>query len=365
MHASQDAIFLARCNQLALLGSRHVFPNPLVGAVIVVDGQIIGEGYHRAYGGPHAEVNAVAAVSDLSLLKQATLYVNLEPCNVHGKTPPCTDLILTSGIPRVVIGCTDPNPKVSGRGIKRLKDHGVAITLAADPTPFIQLNRRFFVNQLLNRPYITLKWAQSANGQMAALSEADTLQPAAITGFEANCLTHQLRATHQAILIGRNTAQVDDPMLTNRNYYGGHPIRLVIDRNQTLSPDLRLFQSPAFPTWVITERERETPATHPTTITYDPWPASLAEVFQKLYLENGICSILVEGGGKIHKQLLEASLFDELYVLQGAGTIHPGYPAPKVPKTLDWPRAQNLGKDLLWHFSETRFHPLLPDRALG
>lgn len=363
MHAPQDAAFLERCNQLARLGGRNVFPNPWVGAVVVVNGHIIGEGYHQVYGGPHAEVNAIASVSDPSLLQQATLYVNLEPCNVHGRTPPCTELILKSEIPRVVIGCTDPNPKVAGRGIKRLRDHGIEVILAQDPTPFIELNKRFFVNQLLNRPYVSLKWAQSANGQMASRTEKGNLQPAAITGFEARCFTHRLRAEHQAILVGRNTAAVDDPMLNNRNYYGGQPIRIILDRNRTLSPDLKLFQSPDFSTWVITEKSNLKLSAHVDEIIYQPWPASLGKIFQKLYIERGICSILVEGGGQIHEQLLAESLYDELLVFQGPVAILLGYPAPKIPADLVWPAPQKLGDDLLWRFSETRFHPLMPDRA--
>lgn len=363
MHAAEDAVFLSRCNQLALLGGRLVFPNPLVGAVLTVDGNIIGEGYHQFYGGPHAEVNAVAAVSDPGLLKRATLYVNLEPCNVHGRTPPCTELILQQKIPRVVIGCTDPNPKVAGGGVKRLKANGVEVVLAKDPTPFIQLNRRFFVNQLLKRPYITLKWAQSPNGQMAAISPAGELTPAPITGFEANCLTHQLRATHQAILVGRNTAARDNPRLTNRKYPGGQPLRLVLDRDGKLSPDLNLFQSADAPTLLITEKSTENFPPHVQKLIYQPWPDSLGELIHYLYSAHGICSILVEGGRKIHEQLLAASLFDELFVFQGNTSISPGYPAPRVPEDLPWPQPQKLGADLLWHFLKTRFHPLMPDRA--
>ncbi len=363
IQAAQDALFLARCNQLARLGGRHVFPNPCVGSVIVHDGHIIGEGWHQQVGGPHAEVNAVHSVKERTLLSQATLYVNLEPCSTHGRTPPCADLILESGIPRVVIGCMDPNPQVAGRGIKKLREAGVEVVLAEDPQPFIDLNKRFFVNQLLKRPYISLKWAQSANGQIASHHTDGQLKAVTITGYEARCLTHRLRAEHQAILVGRNTAAIDDPLLNNRHYYGGQPLRLVLDRHGKLSESLRLFHSPPDPVWLLTENSRQALPPHVEVKIFSPWPDSLTLLFQKLYQELGVCSILVEGGQEIHEQCLAEELFDELFVYQGNTAIMQGYPAARVPTGLSWPQPQSLGADHLWHFSLTRFHPLMPDRV--
>lgn len=361
MDASQDAVFLARCNQLARLGGRNVFPNPCVGSVVVADGKIIGEGYHKAVGGPHAEVNAIASVSDRTLLPSATIYVNLEPCNIHGRTPPCTELILNSGIKRVIIGCEDPNPKVAGKGIQRLRDQGLEVVVASDPTPFIELNKRFFVNQLLNRPYITLKWAQSSNGHIAGYDQAGQLKAEAITGFEAKCLTHQLRARHHAIMVGRNTASIDDPLLNNRYYHGGQPIRIVPDRHQQLSPELRLLKDKE-PSWILIEKSSTRYPDHNRLIVWDPWPRDIEALIQKLYVEQGICSIFIEGGSNLHQQFLDRNLFDELYVFQGSGSIPEGYPAPKIPAGLPWPPVQKLGTDLLWHFSMTRFHAVMPDR---
>jgi diaminohydroxyphosphoribosylaminopyrimidine deaminase/5-amino-6-(5-phosphoribosylamino)uracil reductase len=362
MDASQDAVLLARCNQLARLGGRNVFPNPYVGSVVVADGKIIGEGYHQAIGGPHAEVNAIASISDRTLLPSATIYVNLEPCNIHGRTPPCTELILNSGIKRVVIGCRDPNPKVSGKGIQRLREQGIEVTVASDPTPFIELNKRFFVNQLLKRPYITLKWAQSANGHIAGYDQSGNLKAEAITGFEAKCLTHQLRARHQAIMVGRHTATIDDPLLNNRHYYGGQPIRIIPDRHQRLSPELRLLKD-GESSWILSEKPYEQPnPMRNKFLSWDPWPLDIEALIRKLYVEEGICSIFIEGGSKLHQQFLDLNLFDELYIFQGSDAIEKGYPAPKLPAGLHWPPVQKLGKDLLWHFSITRFHALMPDR---
>ena len=163
----QHSPYLQRCLQLAQMGGTHVGPNPQVGAVLVHKNRIIGEGFHAYYGGPHAEVMAVEKVSDPSLLPEATLYVSLEPCNHHGKTPPCTDLILRNKIPRVVIGCLDPDPRVSGGGVARLREHGVDVQLAENTMDFVYPNRAFFVNQQCKRPYITLKWAQTQNGLIA------------------------------------------------------------------------------------------------------------------------------------------------------------------------------------------------------
>jgi diaminohydroxyphosphoribosylaminopyrimidine deaminase/5-amino-6-(5-phosphoribosylamino)uracil reductase len=351
-----DQLLLQRCNHLALLGGTAVQSNPLVGAVLVHEGRIIGEGFHQSWGGPHAEVNAIRSVKKTALLQQATLYVNLEPCNFFGKTPPCSHLIVEKKIPKVVIGCLDPNPKVSGKGVAYLREAGVEVIMADDYQPFVNLNRRFFVNQQLKRPYICLKWAQSPEGYLAGLDAEGNPYPVAITGFEAATLSHSLRARMQAILVGRNTALLDDPSLTNRLAPGKHPLRLVLDRKGRLPKALNLFSDGVAPTWRLTEGEEpgSTGAGGESTQSWNPWPADLPTLFQELYDQHQVHSILVEGGADVLKQCLEADLYDEIYVLRGETRIVDGLKAPELPPHLKPLHEGKLGRDRYWYFQENR-----------
>ena len=289
---SIDIEFMRRCLQLAQCGEAGAAPNPMVGAVIVCDGRIIGEGFHRRCGGPHAEVNAINSVREKHLLSRSTIYVSLEPCAHFGKTPPCADLIIRSRIPRVVIGCADPFAKVNGLGIKKLRDAGCDVAVGVLEQECRELNRRFFTFHQEHRPWILLKWAQSEDGYICPL---DPLQTSPRGGFLprkalplggdgegsvffSNALTqtlvHRLRARSQAILVGTRTALVDNPTLTTRYWPGPNPLRLTIDRHDILPSTLHLKDG-STPTVVYTHE-------------------SIEEILRDLY-SRGIQSLLVEG----------------------------------------------------------------------
>ena len=303
---------MQRCIQLAQFGEAGAPPNPLVGAVIVCRGRIIGEGYHRRCGGPHAEVNAIRSVSDQSLLRQSTLYVSLEPCAHYGKTPPCADLIIEKGIPRVVVGCIDPFAKVCGLGIRKLREAGVEVAVGALEDECRRLNRRFFTFHEKQRPWVTLKWAQSRDGFIDRLRRDDEASAQLSTPF-TQMLVHRLRARSQAILVGTQTALRDNPSLTNRLWPGGQPLRLVIDRHGILPPTLRLFDDSA-PTHV-----------YPT--------GNLTEILSDLH-QRGIQSLLVEGGALLLRSFLEQGLWDEARVETAAISLGQGVRAPEIPLSL-------------------------------
>lgn len=251
-----DEKYMRRCIQLARNGICHTAPNPMVGAVIVRDGKIIGEGYHVRCGEGHAEVNAIASVKDESLLKEATIYVSLEPCSHYGKTPPCADLIIRKGIPRVVVGCVDPFSLVAGRGIQKLRDAGIEVTVGVLEKECRELIRAFITFNVKKRPYITLKWAQSADGFIDI--RRDEGAPVRLSTPLSILAVHKMRAEQKAILVGRRTALLDNPSLTVREWYGQNPLRLVIDRQLTLPPHLHLFDG-STPTLVFTEKKRPIP----------------------------------------------------------------------------------------------------------
>ena len=236
---SEEEKYMLRCIQLAQNGLCNTAPNPMVGAVIVCDGKIIGEGYHVRCGEAHAEVNAIRSVKDTSLLKRSTIYVSLEPCSHYGKTPPCADLIIEKQIPRIVIGCRDPFSKVAGRGIQKLKDAGREVIVGVLETECRQLIRRFITFHTLRRPYITLKWAESSD-RYIDYSRTDG-KPVILSSPLTSMLVHKKRAEHSAILVGTRTAELDNPGLNVRHWYGRSPVRIVLDRQQKLSPSLHLF----------------------------------------------------------------------------------------------------------------------------
>lgn len=339
--------YLTRCISLAERASSAVYPNPRVGAVIVFEDKIIGEGYHHFAGGPHAEVHAINSVKEPSLLMRSTLYVSLEPCNHFGKTPPCTDLILRHKIPHVVVGCTDPNPRVAGKGLARLQDAGVQVELAQDTMPFRALNKVFFVNQQQQRPYIVLKWAQSADAFIAGLGQKGEGRRTQISSPKAQVYTHRLRAWHHAILVGRKTAMIDNPALTTRLFPGKHPLRIVMDKDATLSPHLTIFTD-AYPTLVLSDKpvnmslpkEKYTPA---------QW-SHIPSLCKELFQEKGLCSILVEGGNYVLSQFLESGFFDELHVIQSPKRLGKGIPAPLI-EGLEPNYQGYLGEDILYVYS--------------
>lgn len=321
-----DEKYMRRCIQLARNGICHAAPNPMVGAVIVRDGKIIGEGYHVRCGEGHAEVNAIASVKDESLLKDATIYVSLEPCSHYGKTPPCADLIIRKGIPRVVVGCVDPFSLVAGRGIQKLRDAGIEVTVGVLEKECRELIRAFATFNLKKRPYITLKWAQSADGFLD-IRRKDGNAVRLSTPL-STLAVHKMRAEQKAILVGRRTALLDNPSLTVREWYGQNPLRLVIDRQLTLPPHLHLFDG-STPTLVFTEKEKAA-TQNLTYVTLDFGQNILPQIMQVLY-EQKIQTLLVEGGSQTLQTFLEQGLWDEAFIEHTRVTLHDGIPAPLLP----------------------------------
>ena len=299
-----DIKYMQRCIQLARCGEAGAAPNPMVGAVVVCDGRIIGEGYHRRCGGPHAEVNAISSVKEKHLLSRSTIYVSLEPCAHYGKTPPCADLIVRSGIPRVVIGCTDPFAKVNGLGIKKLKEAGCEVIIGVLEDECRELNRRFFTFHQKHRPWITLKWAQSKDYYISGA------QPLLLSNTLTQTLVHRLRARRAAILVGTRTALIDNPTLTTRCWPGPNPLRLTIDRHSILPSSLHLM-------------DRSTP-----TIVYTH--ESIEEILTDLY-NRGIQSLLVEGGARLLQSFIDAGLWDEARIETAPVSLHEGVKAPILP----------------------------------
>lgn len=321
-----DEKYMRRCIQLARNGICHAAPNPMVGAVIVRDGKIIGEGYHVRCGEGHAEVNAIASVKDESLLKDATIYVSLEPCSHYGKTPPCADLIIRKGIPRVVVGCVDPFSLVAGRGIQKLRDAGIEVTVGVLEKECRELIRAFVTFNLKKRPYITLKWAQSADGFLDIRREDGNA--VRLSTPLSTLAVHKMRAEQKAILVGRRTALLDNPSLTVREWYGQNPLRLVIDRQLTLPPHLHLFDGNT-PTLVFTEKEKAA-TQNLTYVTLDFGQNILPQIMQVLY-EQKIQTLLVEGGSQTLQTFLEQGLWDEAFIEHTRVTLHDGIPAPLLP----------------------------------
>ena len=281
---NDDERYMSRCLQLARCGRQNARPNPMVGAVIVAEGRIIGEGYHVRCGQGHAEVNAFASVSgdDERLLPQATIYVSLEPCSHYGKTPPCADLIVSKGVRRVVVGCVDEFAEVQGRGIQKLLDAGIEVSVGVLEEECRELNRRFFTFHRLHRPYIILKWAQTANGFID-----DHGQALQISSPYTQMLSHKLRAEEDAILVGRVTDEREHPQLSVRHWYGQSPRRLVIDHQHPLN-------------------------------------------MESLYAHN-IQSLIVEGGTRTLQSFIDQDLWDEIRVETAPLTVTDGTRAPQVP----------------------------------
>lgn len=315
-----DERYMQRCLQLAAMADGHTSPNPMVGAVVVCDGKIIGEGYHRQCGGPHAEVNAIASVRDKSLLQQSTIYVSLEPCSHHGKTPPCCDLIIASRIPRVVVGCLDPFPQVSGRGVKRLQDNGIEVITNVMQEECWWLNRKFMTFHGKGRPYVTLKWAQSSDhyiDRVRAPHESPTLFSTATT----RVWSHKLRATNDAIMVGTNTVITDNPSLTTRYWSGKNPIRVTIDRHHRIPAQAAILDGTT-PTIVIGESSIS--STSPSHAGYTP-----QDILSYLSSQN-IHSLVVEGGSELLQSFIDSNLWDEAHIETTAITLHNGIAAPYI-----------------------------------
>jgi diaminohydroxyphosphoribosylaminopyrimidine deaminase/5-amino-6-(5-phosphoribosylamino)uracil reductase len=311
-----DEFFMQRCLQLAKLGAGHVAPNPMVGAVLVHQGRIIGEGYHRQYGFAHAEVNCVHSVKeeDRHLIPVSTIYVSLEPCAHHGKTPPCADLIVAQEIKEVVIGCVDTFSKVAGKGIEILKNAGIQVRTGILEKECRELNSRFFTSHEQKRPYIILKWAQSPAGYIGDGT------PVKISNTFSDRLVHRWRSEEMSILVGTNTAIADNPQLNNRLWTGKNPVRLVIDRTLK-TPRTHHLWDESIPTMFFSEKE------------IDFQQPVLPQLLQLLH-ERSIQSVLVEGGAHTLHQFIEAELWDEARVIIGDSQLNGGITAPVLKNAL-------------------------------
>jgi diaminohydroxyphosphoribosylaminopyrimidine deaminase / 5-amino-6-(5-phosphoribosylamino)uracil reductase len=322
--------YMQRCMELARLGLGESAPNPMVGSVIVYENKIIGEGYHHKFGEPHAEVNAINSVTDKTLLPGSTLYVNLEPCSHFGKTPPCCDLIVRNQIKRVVISNSDPNPLVKGKGLKKLKESGTEVVTDVFKKQGEELNRRFFTFHLKNRPYIILKWAQSPDGFIDVIrNSVKPQQPNWITNEEARMLVHKWRSEEQAIMIGTNTAFIDNPRLNVRLWCGKNPTRIVIDRNLRLPQNIHLFDG-SLPTIIFTQKiveEMEKPNIEYITVPFDDYLPE--HVLGELYKRN-IQSLIIEGGTRLINSFVNANLWDEARVFTGQKYFNTGIEAPRL-----------------------------------
>jgi len=301
---------MQRCLELARLGAGYTAPNPMVGAVLVHEGRIIGEGYHQLYGKAHAEVNCLAAIKeeDIPLMQSATMYVSLEPCAHFGKTPPCADLIIAKKIPRVVVGCRDPFPEVDGKGIEKLRAAGVEVEVGVLEKECIALNRRFFTFHTRRRPYIVLKWAQSANGKIAG-GDGDRVL---ISNEYSNRLVHKWRSEEAAILVGTNTALSDDPALTVRLWTGPDPVRLVIDKELRLPESLRVFDGRV--RTIVFNTVREESAGNLVYYRLSKEESLIPQIVNALY-ELKIQSVLVEGGAQLLQSFIEEGYWDEARVI--------------------------------------------------
>jgi diaminohydroxyphosphoribosylaminopyrimidine deaminase / 5-amino-6-(5-phosphoribosylamino)uracil reductase len=321
--------YMKRCIELAKNGLGTTYPNPLVGSVIVHNGKIIGEGWHKKAGEPHAEVNAVNSVKDKSLLKDATIYVSLEPCSHFGKTPPCCDLIIANKIPNVVIGTIDPFAKVAGNGIKRLVESGKNVTIGILEEECNELNKRFFTFHQKKRPYIILKWAETADGFIAPISKTEK-SPVWITNSYSRQLVHKWRTEEQAILVGTNTVLEDNPKLDARDFKGNNPFRVVWDKSNKITEKFHV-KNEIIPTFFLTEIKN---LTEKQNIYYKNtiFDTLLAKKTLDVLYEENIQSVIVEGGSQTLQTFIDANLWDEARVFVSENTFNEGVVAPKLPK---------------------------------
>lgn len=319
--------YMKRCLFLAGNGESHVAPNPMVGAVIVHNNKIIAEGYHHKYGQAHAEPNAINAVKNKELLRSSVLYVNLEPCSHYGKTPPCADLIVSSGIPKVVIGTPDPNPKVSGNGVKKLTEAGIEVIVGVLENECRELNKRFFTFQTAKRPYVILKWAQTRDGFIDKIRNDKSQLPFQISNQLTRQFTHHMRAENQSILVSTNTLILDNPSLTVRHWSGKSPVRIAIDRNIIVPDDYNIVDG-KLQTIIFTEKEVKAGTnTEYVRIPFDE--NSLSAMLQSIYSHN-VNSVLVEGGAKLLRNFINQGLWDEANVEVSDQLIHSGVAAPAI-----------------------------------
>lgn len=316
------AKYIAHCIELARLGQYYVAPNPMVGAVLVYENgtqeEVIGQGWHQRYGEAHAEVNCFASVrqEDEDKISESTLFVSLEPCSHYGKTPPCADLIICKGVRRVVVGQLDPNPKVAGQGVQRIREAGIEVVVGVMEKECRELNKRFLCLHEQHRPYVILKWAQTADGfidyKRTERGAGDKGGALVISTPLNKMLVHRMRAENMAIMVGTNTAVLDNPRLLNTHWAGRHPIRVVLDRHGRIPADSKIFSDEAE---TIVYRENT------------DWSFILTDLAAR-----GIHSIVVEGGAQLLTHIIQSGVYDEIHVEKSAITIGDGIPAPQLPQ---------------------------------
>ena len=321
-----ESKFMNKCIALAKQGLGNTYPNPLVGSVVVYKGEVIGSGWHQKSGEAHAEVHSIRHVSDRSLLADSSLYVNLEPCSHYGKTPPCTDLIIQSGIRHVVIGMKDPFEKVNGRGIQKLRHAGLRVDVGIEAAACRELNKRFITTIEKQRPYIILKWAETLDRFLAPKTKT-TNDPVWISNLLSRTLAHQWRAEEQSILIGKQTALDDNPALTTRLHKGPSPIRLLIDPKEEVDRKAKVF-NPDQKVIVFTANKSRTEA-HIEYVAIDFSANGLQQILSTLF-QKGIQSMLVEGGSITLQHFIDSGLWDEARVITGREKFVEGITAPNI-----------------------------------
>jgi diaminohydroxyphosphoribosylaminopyrimidine deaminase / 5-amino-6-(5-phosphoribosylamino)uracil reductase len=321
-HHQADGIFMQRALDLAALGRGHVSPNPLVGCVIVQNGMIIGEGWHKKYGEAHAEVNAVRDVADKTLLKQSTIYVNLEPCSHFGKTPPCADMLIREKVKKVVIANLDTNPLVAGAGMKKLQAAGIEVVTGILDAGGAELNRRFFTFMERQRPYIILKWAETADGFIAR----ENFDSKWISNALSRQWVHKWRTEEDAVLVGMRTAQHDNPRLNVRSWTGRDPVRIVIDRFLKLDQSLNIFDGSQRTICYNTVKDEARPS-----LLFVKLPEQdfLSTLVRDLYRQK-IQSVIVEGGAQTLQRFIDEGLWDEARVFVAPATFQKGISAPRL-----------------------------------
>ncbi len=336
---------MRRALQLAQNGLGTTYPNPMVGSVIVHNGKIIGEGWHKKAGEPHAEVNAVNAVKDKSLLKEATIYVTLEPCSHFGKTPPCCDLIIAKEIPNVVVGTIDPFAKVAGTGIQKLKEAGKNVIVGVLEKECQELNKRFFTFHQKKRPYIILKWAESNDGFIAPLTK-DTNRPVWVTHQYSRQLVHKWRTEEQAILVGTQTVLDDNPVLNARDFFGADPTRIVLDRQGRI-PENYHIKNGTQKTIIYSENIF---LTKNNTISYKKaiFDTHFLEFLVSDLFQEELQSIIIEGGAKTLQSFIDKNLWDEARVFTGNTLLKNGITAPKIHRSPI--RIENIQEDQLKYY---------------
>lgn len=340
--------FMQRCFELARLGAGHVSPNPMVGAVLVHQDRIIGEGYHQAYGEAHAEVNAINSVrpEDQHLISESTLYVSLEPCCIYGRTPPCTNLIINQKIPKVILSVLDESPDVKGKGVQMLRDAGIEVVtgILEEEGKELAAIRNTFVRE--NRPYILLKYAVSSNNVFAPLPARQLW----LSNQFSKRLVHKWRMETDAILVGTTTALTDDPNLTNRLYYGSSPIRVVIDRDLAIPKEAALFNGET-KTIVFTRKEAENQNTDTLQYIQIDFQENLPEQIVQKLAEQKITSLLIEGGAMTLESFVKANLWDEARVFISDHWVEKGIPAPEIhrPPT----QKHTIDNDHLWVYKNS------------